>query len=128
MQVKVRDVFLKAYFVHCFTYQLNLIIQKTAKQNAKARILFVNFGYPWFFLTSHRTSVLESCVYKFILVVDQLNRLSSLELNAVYGEQDALKELLSASETASSATINGTSDLLSYLENAELCFWLHFFC
>ena len=133
VQTKIRKVYTNAYFIHCFAHQLNLIMQRATGQNTKARIFFSNLSaIPAFFSRSpHRTSVLDSCVAKRIPSGGSTRwNFKSRAVNVVHEKKEALKEcfqMLSESETSSTATINEATALLGYLENPEFCFWLNFF-
>jgi hypothetical protein len=60
VQVKVRELYKHANFIHCYAHQLNLILQKAASQNKMIKKNFANLqAFSTFFSKSpKRTAVL----------------------------------------------------------------------
>jgi hypothetical protein len=64
VQVKVRELYKHANFIHCYAHQLNLILQKAASQNKMIKIFFASLqAFSTFFSKSpKRTAVLDEVV------------------------------------------------------------------
>lgn len=133
VQAKVRDCYKYAYFVHCYAHQLNLIMERAAKQNTKARVFFANLtSIPAFFSRSpHRQSVLDSCVSKKIPSAGATRwNFKIRTVNVVHEKKESLLECFETimeSETSNDITINEASALVRTLEDPEFNFWLSFF-
>ena len=128
VQTKIRKVYINAYFIHWFTHQLNLTMQRATGQNTKARIFFSNLSaIPAFFSRSpHRTSVLDSCVTKRIPSGGSTRwNFKSRVVSAVHEKKEVLKECFQMLPESPLALLETTA-LLEYLENPEFCFWFNF--
>nr|CAH7731615.1 unnamed protein product [Callosobruchus chinensis] len=54
VQAQIKIKYPNAHFIHCYAHQLNLIMQKSASQNAKVRVFFNNLSaIPVFFFQIH---------------------------------------------------------------------------
>jgi hypothetical protein len=64
VQVKVRELYKHANFIHCYAHQLNLILQKAASQNKMIKIFFASLqAFSTFFsMSPKRTAVLDEVV------------------------------------------------------------------
>lgn len=133
VQMKVKDVYPNAHFLHCFAHQLNLTMERACRQNTKARIFFANLNaIPAFFSRSpQRSSVLNSCVAKRIPSGGATRwNFKSRTVNVVHEKKDALIEcfeILMNSETSSNITIREAHALLKNLQDPEFSFWISLF-
>ncbi|XP_063818962.1 zinc finger MYM-type protein 1-like isoform X2 [Pseudophryne corroboree] len=133
VQMKVREIYRNAHFVHCFAHRLNLTMERAARQNTRSRIFFANLSaIPAFFSRSpHRSAVLNSCAAKRMPCPGPTRwNFRSWTVNVVWEKKDALLECfqtLEKSETSSNTTINEASALIHVLGDPEFNFWLNFF-
>ena len=58
LQARLKETFLHAHFVHCYTHQLNLIMQQACSSHTPVRIFFTNVSaFATFFSKSPKITV-----------------------------------------------------------------------
>jgi hypothetical protein len=131
VQSKIKECFPLAHYVHCYAYQLNLIMERAASQNRSARVFFCSLSaFPTFSSRSpHRVSVLDKVATRRITSGSATRwNFKSRTVNAVYENQDALVECFSELEKSlSNKTLQEARELRHNLEDGEFVFWLRLF-
>jgi len=141
VQARLKETYNNAYFIHCYAHQLNLIVQKAASQNQRARVFFASLsGIPTFF------SRLECLLWNFFsrLRMSALEQITSNKriprpsgtrwnfktrtVNMVYELREELVECFSKLATCNSTeTVSAAVGFLRTMNDPEFLFWLKFF-
>jgi hypothetical protein len=66
VQVKVKEKYPNAHFVHCYAHQINLIMKQATSSNKRLKIFFANVeAFSIFFsLSPKRTAILDKILHK----------------------------------------------------------------
>lgn len=126
IQSKIKEQYPLARYVHCYTHQVNLVMETAAFQNQAARVFFSSLSeFPAFFSRSpQRMSVLEKISERRI-VTDSLTRRT---INCVFENKEALVDCFRVLEQSfSDRTVQQARGLRRCLEDDEFLFWLDFF-
>lgn len=134
VQVKIKEVYKNAHFIHCYAHQLNLIVERCVTGNKQVRIFFSNLeGISTFFSQSpKRTAVLDEIVKKRIPTCPQSIRwnFKSRSVTTLYKYQKEIVECVEKiidDESNDYKTINKAMGLKGFLQNEDFLFWLYFF-
>lgn len=133
VQVKIREKYPLAHFVHCCAHKLNLIMAQAASQNTQVRLFFSNLSeIPTFFShSSQRTAVLDKVVGRKIPRSAPTRwNFKSRTVNVVFEYREALIECMEEIERDSgtnNATKNQASSIRRMLQEKTFIFWLTFF-
>jgi len=132
VQTIIREKYPNAYFVHCYAHQLNLIMQKSTKQNSQARIFFSDLsGIPAFFSNStHRTDMLDKIVnIRMPRVAVTRWNFNIRTVNTIFENRDKLILCFEdiAKEIENSVTTREANGLKRTLEDPNFVFWLTLF-
>lgn len=132
VQTKIREKYPNAYFLHCYSHQFNLLIQKAASSNKNVKVFFANIqAFSSFFsLSPKRTAVLDEIVKKRLPRAAPTRwNFKSRVVNVVYENKDLLLECLDLiiDDSSDQKTINEASGLINYLNNDDFLFWLEVF-
>lgn len=132
VQVRIKEVYSHAHFIHCYAHQLNLILEKAASQNSKVRVFFNSLsGIPAFFSNSpQRMATLESVADSHRIPRPSTTRwnFKSRTVNAVYEMKDLIIECCSKLESSNSKVTGlAAAGLKRILKDPEFNFWLVFF-
>jgi hypothetical protein len=132
VQVKVRELYKHANFIHCYAHQLNLILQKAASQNKMIKKFFANLqAFSTFFSKSpKRTAVLDEVV-KARLPKSAPTRwcFNARCVETIYIYQS---DILSCLEKImdmenDSSCLNQCGGLINYLKDDTFLYWLRYF-
>nr|CAH7738482.1 unnamed protein product [Callosobruchus chinensis] len=132
VQAQIKIKYPNAHFIHCYAHQLNLIMQKSASQNAKVRVFFNNLSaIPVFFSnSSHRCDILQEIINKRLprAVITRWNY-NIRTVNFVHENREKLIEVFEEIESRceKSITSNEASGIRRALEDPEFIFWLELF-
>nr|CAH7742391.1 unnamed protein product [Callosobruchus chinensis] len=132
VQAQIKIKYPNAHFIHCYAHQLNLIMQKSASQNAKVRVFFNNLSaIPVFFSnSSHRCDILQEIINKRLprAVITRWNYNIRI-VNFVHENREKLIEVFEEIESRceKSITSNEASGIRRALEDPEFIFWLELF-
>ena len=131
VQVKVKEHYPSAHFVHCYAHKLNLVVQKSCSQNKSVRVFFNNLsGIPSFFSNSpQRMAVLDEVSHRRIPRSSATRwNFKSRIVQTVFELQDILVDCCTVLEDSSSeSTGNGASGIKRMLNDTDFLFWLDFF-
>lgn len=132
VQAKIKSVYNKAEFVHCYAHQLNLILERAANQNKQVKVFFANVeGFAVFFSRSpKRTAVLDAIVQRRLPRGSNTRwNFSSRVVNTVFEYRDTIIECLEKiiNEEVDKSTIRQATGLINYLNDGNFMFWLKFF-
>jgi hypothetical protein len=97
VQAKIRSVYKRAMFTHCYAHQLNLILERAAHQNKQVKVSFADIdGFSSFFSrSSKRTQILDSIVGKSLPRGSNVRwNFSSRVVTTVIKYKEALTECL----------------------------------
>nr|CAH7732770.1 unnamed protein product [Callosobruchus chinensis] len=132
VQAQIKIKYPNAHFIHCYAHHLNLIMQKSASQNAKVRVFFNNLSaIPVFFSnSSHRCDILQQIINKRLprAVITRWNY-NIRTVNFVHENREKLIEVFEEIESRceKSITSNEASGIRRALEDPEFIFWLELF-
>ena len=132
VQVRIKEKYKFAHFIHCYAHQLNLIMAKAASFNSKVRIFFGNLhDIPGFFNNSpQRVEVLNRIVKRKIPqgATTRWN-FNIRTVNVVFENLDSLIECMEEIEEnfAHSKTSSSASSIRRMLQDSVFIFWLTFF-
>lgn len=132
VQAKVKSIYKDANFIHCYAHQLNLLLEKAANQSKQVKVFFANIeGFSTFFSKSpKRTQILENIVSRRLPRGSKTRwNFSSRIVCTVFKYKKEIIECLQyiIDTDADKGTIRQSTGLISYLENPDFNFWLHFF-
>jgi hypothetical protein len=132
VQLKIREFYPHAYYIHCYAHQLNLIIKRAASVNKKVKIFFSNLeGFSSFFsMSPKRTAFLDEIVKKRLPRAAPTRwNFKSRQVNTIFENKDLLKECLETivDSVDDTKTINEATGLISFLNNEDFVFWLEVF-
>lgn len=135
VQVRVREKYKNAHFIHCYAHQLNLIVERCVTGNKQVRIFFSNLeGISAFFSqSSKRTAILDEVVKKRIPSCPQSIRwnFKSRCVSTVHKYKQEIVECLEKiidDERNDYKTLNKAMGIKSFLKDDDFLFWLDFFC
>jgi hypothetical protein len=132
VQIKIKETYPNAHFIHCYTHQLNLILQKAASQHKPIKIFFANLhAFSSFFGRSpKRTAVLDRVV-KVRLPKAAPTRwaFNTKCVETVHSYKEDLVRCLEQiiDEEEDGKNINQATGLKRHLEDELFLFWLNFF-
>jgi hypothetical protein len=132
VQAKIRSVYKRAIFTHCYAHQLNLILERAAHQNKQVKVFFADIdGFSSFFSrSSKRTQILDSIVGKRLPRGSNVRwNFSSRVVTTVFKYKEELTECLNyiIENEDDKKTVRQSTGLINYLKDADFNFWLHFF-
>lgn len=123
VQAKIKAVYPNTHYIHCYTHQLNLIMEKAASQNHGTRVFFCSLSaFPAFFsYSAQRLSALDAVVARRIPSVSAIRwNFKSRSVNMVYEYQDSLIDCFA--ELENSLSSNGPRRSLSYFGRQRFSF------
>lgn len=132
VQVKVREHYPNAHFVHCYAHQLNLIMKQAVSYESRVRIFFATLHSltNFFSHSPKRTSVLERTVGRRLPRGNETRwNFNERPVNTVYENREALIECFQSiieSAGPDSATIAAAAGNVRCLHDREFVFWLTF--
>lgn len=131
VQTRIKEIYPKAHFVHCFAHQLNLVLTKAMSINSSVRVFFANLtGLCTFFSQSaQRTAVLDEVVKRRLpRSVPTRWNFNSRSVNTVFESKNDLLECLKKirNESFNHVTINQATGFVKILEDYSFNFWLKF--
>eukprot|EP00102_Acyrthosiphon_pisum_P013340 XP_008182878.1 PREDICTED: uncharacterized protein LOC103309376 [Acyrthosiphon pisum] len=132
VNVRVRETYPFANFIHCYTHQLNLIMTQATSQNKQIKIFFSNLSeIPVFFSNSpQRVAVLDDIVGSQLPRAVQTRwNFNIRTVNIVYEHRESLIECMEKILNISlqNSTINQATGLKRLLTDANFIFWLTIF-
>ncbi|XP_049956318.1 zinc finger MYM-type protein 1-like isoform X1 [Schistocerca serialis cubense] len=133
VQARIKQMYPRAYYIHCYAHQLNPVLQKAASVNKSARIFFSNLsGFPAFFSrSSHGTCVLDRVVQTSLPRIAATRLVFNIQtVNTIRENKESMIECLgeiTLSDRVDDKTRRESYGLLSNLKNPEFLFWLEFF-
>ncbi|KAL4126426.1 hypothetical protein QTP88_010648 [Uroleucon formosanum] len=132
VNVKIKEKYPFAYFIHCYAHQLNLIMIQSISKNKQVRVFFSNLSeIPVFFSHSpQRVSVLDEVVgVRMPRVVQTRWNFNSRTVNTVFEHREDLiicmDKIIETSLQAK--TINQATGIKRLLEDSDFIFWLNIF-
>ena len=132
VQAKIKAVYSNAHLIHCYAYQLNLIMRNAAGITRNARIFFSNIlAIPTFFSRSQqRESILKKHMEVSIQCPSSTRwNFNIRTINRVHENLQPLKNCLTEIQSTSNAdqTIAEATGILKYLNDDNFKFWLELF-
>ncbi|KAK7878088.1 hypothetical protein WMY93_031235 [Mugilogobius chulae] len=133
LQVRLKETFPHAHFVHCYAHQLNLIVQQACSSLTPVRIFFANItAFATFFSKSpKRTAVLDEVCGRRIPASGQTRwNFKSRTVHTVFEQQDTLKqcfEKIKNDDSWDSVSIQQAHGLFQLLSDPDFVFLLTFF-
>jgi len=132
VNVRVREKYPFANFIHCYAHQLNLIMTQATSQNKQIKIFFSNLSeIPVFFSnSSQRVAVLDDIVgSRLPRAVQTRWNFNIRTVNTVYEHRESLIECMDkiVSISLQNSTINQATGLKRLLTDATFIFWLTIF-
>nr|CAH7745960.1 unnamed protein product [Callosobruchus chinensis] len=122
VQAQIKIKYPHAHFIHCYAQKLNLIMQKSASQNAKVRVFFNNLpAIPVFFFKFISSLLLRAVITRW--------NYNIRTVNFVHENREKLIEVFEEIESRceKSITSNEASGIRRALEDPEFIFWLELF-
>lgn len=132
VNVKIKEKYPFAFFIHCYAHQLNLIMIQSISKNKQVRIFFSNLSeIPVFFSHSpQRVSVLDEIVgVRLPRTVQTRWNFNIRTINTVFEHwEDLIICMDKIIETSlQTKTINQATSIKRLLENSDFIFWLTIF-
>jgi len=132
VNVKIKEKYPFAFFIHCYAHQLNLIMIQSISKNKQVRIFFSNLSeIPVFFSHSpQRVSVLDEGVgVRLPRAVQTRWNFNVRTVNTVFEHREDLiicmDKIIEISLQAK--TINQATGIKRLLEDTDFIFWLNIF-
>jgi len=131
VQVRVREVYSNAHFLHCYAHQLNLTLLKAVSQNNHAKIFLNNFSdIPTFFSKSpQRMAALENVISRRHIPHPSSTRwnFQIQTVNQVFEMREEIVECCTELEASScKETGSAAGSIKRLLCDSEFLFWLQF--
>lgn len=133
VQVKLRESFPYAHFIHCYAHQLNIVIKKACSSVNSMKLFFINIsGFSSFFSVSpKRTDLLRTVCGRVIPKVSETRwNFHSRVVNTVYNYKESLLECFEIIQTEDGwddITIREAYGLANLLNNPGFAYLLSFF-
>lgn len=132
VNVKIKEKYPFAFFIHCYAHQLNLIMIQSISKNKQVRVFFSNLSeLPVFFSHSpQRVSVLDEVVgVRLPRAVQTRWNFNIRTVNTVFEHREDLiicmDKIIETSLQAK--TINQATGIKRLLEDTDFIFWLNIF-
>nr|CAH7719903.1 unnamed protein product [Callosobruchus chinensis] len=133
VQAIIKRTYPHAHFIHCYSHQFNLIIQRAAQCNKSVKVFFANLqSFSTFFTRApKRTAILDEVVKRRLPPAAPTRwNFKSRTVNTLFEHQDAFKECLDkimGDDGIDSVTVSEASGLLKHLNCPDFLFWLKIF-
>lgn len=132
VNVRVKEKYPYAYFIHCYAHQLNLIMAQATSQNKHVKEFFSNLSQiPTFFSNSpQRVAILDEIVgARLPKTVQTRWNFNSRTVNMVYEHRETLIECMEniIDVSSQSSSINQNTGLKLLLKDSNIIFWLNCF-
>ena len=132
VQVKIKEEYKNAQFIHCYAHRLNLIMKHVARTTRNGRVFFSNLlAIATFFSRSpNRLSVLNKHLNSSIsgLSITSWN-FHTCTFSLIYENFESFKNCLEELKctATSDESINEATGVLYHLNSKNFIFWLNFF-
>lgn len=132
VNVRVKELYPYAYYIHCYAHQLNLIMTQSVSQNKEVRIFFSNLSeIPVFFSNSpQRVAVLDKLVgVRLPRAVQTRWNFNIRTVNIVYEYRNEIMECMDKiiESSQQTLTINQAGSIKRLLNDSIFVFWLSIF-
>jgi hypothetical protein len=132
VNVRIKEKYRYAYFIHCYAHQMNLITAQATSHNKQVKVFFSNLSQiPTFFSNSpQRVAILDEIVGACLPKTVQTRwNFNIRTVNMVYEHRDTLIECMEKIIDASSqsSSINQATGLKLLLKDTSFIFWLNCF-
>ncbi|XP_076048822.1 uncharacterized protein LOC143029777 isoform X2 [Oratosquilla oratoria] len=129
VQARIKEVYNNAHYVHCYSHQLNLVLEKAVSQNESVRVFFNSLsGIPGFFSECpQRMTMLDSFARQRMTKPYAICNLKRT-VSAIYEMKEVLIECCTALESSNSRSTGFmAAGIKRILSDPEFEFWLEFF-
>lgn len=132
VQMKIKEKYPNAHYVHCYAHQLNLILQRAASKEKCIKIFFANLhAFSSFFGRSpKRTEVLDKIVQKRLPRAAPTRWYFNTRcVETVFENKENIKICLEKiiDLEDDSVTLQQATGLLNHLDNSDFIYWLNIF-
>lgn len=131
VQVRVKEIFPNAHYLHCYAHQLNLIMEQAASQTEEARIFFCSLsGIPQFFSRSpQRLAALDEVSQRIPRPSGTRWNFKSRTVNTVFENKEALLKCfkLLQKREKNHSTVQASTGLIKLMQDRKFLFFLDFF-
>jgi hypothetical protein len=132
VQMKVKETYTNAHYVHCKAHQLNLVIQRACSRTDSSRTFFSNLnGIPAFFARSpKRQGSMDKIIQRRIPTPSMVRwNYFSRTVSVVHAYKEQLIECFQEIESThkQETSIRGAHQLKLMPNNSDFTYWLNFY-